>query len=182
MEYIVLVDENDMEAGYEEKIAAHEKALLHRAFSVFIYDEDSGKLLLQRRAKSKYHSGGLWTNSCCSHQRKGESMCDALARCIKDELSAELDIEKKMSDGKIRHLGKFTYFAPFGTLSEREIDNVFLLSLTGDEIAALRPVPIEIEDTKWQSTAEIDLWYDKETEKFTAWFYKAYLFVREFLS
>lgn len=178
-EYIVLIDENDREIGFEEKLTAHKKALLHRAFSIFICNEADGTLLLQRRAEGKYHSGGLWANSCCSHPRKGETMSEALSRCIKDELSAKIDIEKKMSDKKIRHLGKFTYLADFGSLSEHETDNVFLLYLTDDEISQLIPSPDEISEIKWLPPKEIDLWLCKIPEEFTAWFEKAYSFVRE---
>lgn len=182
MEYIVLVDENDTEAGFEEKLFTHRKALLHRAFSVFIYNESKGEILLQRRAKSKYHSGGLWTNSCCSHQRKGEKMSDALARCIKDELCAEFDIEKKMSDGKIKHLGKFKYFADFGNLAEYEIDNVFLFYVSDEEIHLLSPIPNEIDEIKWLTLKEINIALSERGEEFTAWFPKAYSFVKEHLS
>ena len=90
-ENVILVDIHDNEIGFMEKIEAHEKGLLHRAFSVFIFNSN-GEFLLQRRNSAKYHSGGLWSNTCCSHPRKGEDVKDAAIRRLKEEMgmSAEL--------------------------------------------------------------------------------------------
>ena len=83
---LVLVDENDREIGWREKMEVHVAGKLHRAFSVFIFDRNQKKMLLQKRAEGKYHSGGLWSNACCSHPRKGEGMEAALSRRLEEEL------------------------------------------------------------------------------------------------
>ena len=85
IEYVILVNENDQQIGLMEKIEAHEKAVLHRAFSVFIFNK-KGELMLQQRAASKYHSPLLWTNTCCSHQRSGESNLEAGRRRLQEEM------------------------------------------------------------------------------------------------
>lgn len=82
-DHIILVDLLDREIGYEEKMKAHVRPLLHRAFSIFLYHD--GKFLLQRRAFSKYHSGGLWANTCCSHPRRGETLAQAVDRRLREE-------------------------------------------------------------------------------------------------
>ena len=89
---IIWVDENDNEIGYGEKLETHIKGQLHRAFSVFIFDWSDSTMLIQRRAIGKYHSGGLWSNSCCSHPYDGENFEDSIKRCIKNELNFDLDI------------------------------------------------------------------------------------------
>ena len=83
---IILVDEQDCEIGYGEKLDVHIKAQLHRAFSIFVFDWTERKMLIQKRAEGKYHSGGKWCNACCSHPRKGEVMEEALARRLQEEL------------------------------------------------------------------------------------------------
>ncbi len=85
MERVILVDKDDTPTGVEEKLKAHELALLHRAFSVFIFN-DKGELMLQRRALHKYHSPGLWTNTCCSHPRPGETTLEAAHRRLMEEM------------------------------------------------------------------------------------------------
>ena len=132
-ELITLVNENDEIIGFEEKLLCHKKSLLHRAFSVFIYNEKTKTFLIQKRAKEKYHSGGVWSNSCCSHQRKDEAMEAALSRCVKDELSlCTCFSQEKNTPEKdfIRCVGKFRYFAQFEKNAEHEIDNVFPVSYT----------------------------------------------------
>ena len=93
MERVILVDENDNPLGTMEKMEAHEKGVLHRAFSVFIFN-NKGEMLLQQRAFSKYHSGGLWTNTCCSHPREGEATIEAAHRRLQEEMGFDCDIEK----------------------------------------------------------------------------------------
>ena len=93
MEYVVLVDKDDNELGTMEKMAAHEKGLLHRAFSVFVFNSE-GKVMLQKRAVSKYHSGGLWTNTCCSHPREGELVIDAAHRRLQEEMGFDCELTK----------------------------------------------------------------------------------------
>src|SRR5688572_13603375 len=93
MDEVILVNENDEQVGVMEKMEAHEKALLHRAFSVFIFN-DKGEMLLQQRALSKYHSAGLWTNACCSHPRPGEETITAARRRLYEELGFDTELNK----------------------------------------------------------------------------------------
>ncbi len=116
-EHVILVDAEDHELGTMEKIEAHEKAVLHRAFSVFIFN-DSGELMLQQRAAHKYHSPLLWTNTCCSHQRLGESNIEAGKRRLREEMGFEVDLDEKFH---------FIYKAEFDNgLTEHELDHVML--------------------------------------------------------
>src|SRR5215203_6397334 len=114
---VILVNEKDEEIGTMEKMEAHRKALLHRAFSVFIFN-GRGEMLLQRRALKKYHSGGLWTNACCSHPRPGEVTADAAARRLREELGFVTTLNPAF---------QFVYRATFDNgLTEYEFDHVFL--------------------------------------------------------
>jgi len=116
-EQVILVDKNDNKIGLMPKMEAHEKALLHRAFSVFILN-DSGEMMLQQRALSKYHSPGLWTNTCCSHQRDGEANLTAGKRRLMEEMGFVVDLEELFS---------FTYKATFDNgLTEHELDHVIM--------------------------------------------------------
>lgn len=116
MEQVILVDEQDMELGVMEKMEVHEKALLHRAFSIFIFNS-KGELLLQQRAIDKYHSGGLWTNTCCSHPRPGEDALASATRRLREEMGFETPLEKVFD---------FIYKATFDNgLTEYEFDYVF---------------------------------------------------------
>jgi isopentenyl-diphosphate delta-isomerase len=115
-EQVILVDHEDVPRGQMDKMEAHKKGLLHRAFSVFIFNSKR-ELLLQQRALNKYHSGGLWTNTCCSHPRVNESNIQAAKRRLKEEMGM---------DGDITYLFKFTYRAEFADgLTEHEVDHVF---------------------------------------------------------
>jgi isopentenyl-diphosphate delta-isomerase len=117
MEEVILVDENDQQIGQIEKIEAHRKGELHRAFSIFIFNS-KGDMLLQQRALKKYHSGGLWTNACCSHPRPGEDTHEAAQRRLKEEMGIDAPIEK---------IFDFTYKATFDNgLTEHEFDHVFI--------------------------------------------------------
>ena len=117
VEYVVLVNESDDEIGFMEKMEAHEKAILHRAFSVFLFNSRN-EFLLQRRALEKYHSPGLWTNSCCSHPRRNESAIDAAKRRLMEEIGMQCDI---------REIFSFLYKADVGQgLTEHEFDHVFV--------------------------------------------------------
>src|SRR3989338_4869056 len=118
-EYVILVDDHDQEIGYAEKLSAHKKNLLHRAFSVFIFRKQPRlELLLQQRALKKYHSAGLWTNTCCSHPRPGENIMQAAERRLYEELTIKTPLQD---------LGWFHYNAHFqNALSENEIDHVLL--------------------------------------------------------
>jgi isopentenyl-diphosphate delta-isomerase len=115
-ELLILVDENDRETGVMDKMSVHEMGLLHRAFSVFIFNSDS-ELLLQQRAIGKYHSGGLWSNTCCSHPKISEEMDAAVAKRLKEEMGLEANLSFQF---------KFLYQADFANgLKEHELDYVY---------------------------------------------------------
>ena len=116
-EMVILVDNKDNQLGLMEKIEAHQKAILHRAFSVFVLN-DNNELLLQKRALNKYHSPGLWTNTCCSHPRDGESVINGGIRRLKQEMGFETELNFLLS---------FIYKAEFDNgLTEHEFDHVLL--------------------------------------------------------
>lgn len=156
-EFVILVDEKDNELGTMEKMEAHEKGLLHRAFSVFVFDKD-GNFLIHQRAKEKYHSGGLWTNACCSHPRHGETTKDAAKRRLQEEMGFVCDVEKKFSFVYKRSLDK--------GLIEHEFDHVFFgvydgkINFNTDEVMDYKFMPLE------------DLKKDLETNPndYTEWF------------
>ncbi|HOS48535.1 MAG TPA: isopentenyl-diphosphate Delta-isomerase [Bacteroidia bacterium] len=157
LEYVILVDSNDSEIGVMEKMEAHEKGVLHRAFSVIIYNS-KGEMLLQQRALHKYHSGGLWTNACCSHPRPGETIIDAGNRRLNEEmgLKAELSIKN--------HL---VYKASFENgLIEHEFDYV----LEGN--TDINPVinPQEVNAYKWENPEVLKQSIVDEPELYTFWF------------
>ena len=189
---IILVDEKGNEIGYGGKMEVHKKSLLHLAFSVFIFDWSEEKMLLQKRAQGKYHSGGLWTNACCSHPRKGKTMEECLSERMKEELGIKVDVQILDPDfsgnldyGKeiIYRCGMFKYFADFDTLSEHEIDNVFLYSPIGVSLRELNlcPNPDEVQEICWISLRELDVWIQRAPEDFTAWFQQAYSLARKVL-
>lgn len=157
MEQVVLVNEQDMEIGLMEKMEAHEKALLHRAFSVFVFN-DAGELLLQQRAFGKYHSGGLWTNTCCSHPRPNESVADAAARRLMEEMGFTTALEKVFD---------FIYQADFSNgLTEHEFDHVFI----GHYDGAIIPDPNEVHAYEYRTMESIQASLDAKEGLFTAWF------------
>jgi isopentenyl-diphosphate delta-isomerase len=150
-EFVILVDEQDQEIGLMEKMEAHEKGVLHRAFSVFVFN-NQGQFLLQQRAFSKYHSGGLWTNTCCSHPRKGETVLDAATRRLQEEMGFVVPLDAQFS---------FIYFRKLDNdLIEHELDHVFFGKFNGipainhDEVASYKYVDKEelIEDMKANPT------------------------------
>lgn len=156
-EYVILVNERDEPLGLMEKIEAHEKGLLHRAFSVFVLNSD-GELLLQKRASHKYHSGGLWSNTCCSHPRDGEKVEDAAHRRMQEEMGFDCHLEK---------LFAFTYKAEFdNNMMEHEYDHVFV----GYDNQNPVPNPDEVEDYKWMSLDDIAHDIKQNPSKYTAWF------------
>jgi isopentenyl-diphosphate delta-isomerase len=157
VEEVILVDENDNEIGLMEKMEAHEKALLHRAFSVFVFNK-KGELLLQQRALHKYHSGGLWTNTCCSHPRKGEEVIQSAHRRLMEEMGFDCELE-------LKH--KFIYKAPFTNgLTEHELDYIF----TGEYEVAPNPNPDEVESYRWIEMAQLQKEIEEHPENFTVWF------------
>lgn len=154
---VILVNERDEEQGLMEKMEAHRQGLLHRAFSVFVFDAN-GRMLLQQRAAKKYHGAGLWTNACCSHPFPNESVEAAAARRLREELGFETPLEKIFS---------FTYKADVENgLIEHEYDHVFAgeyegeMKLNGEEVAAVR----------YQGMEEIEAALQRQPEAFTAWF------------
>lgn len=156
-EHVILVDEQDNKVGLMEKIEAHEKAVLHRAFSVFVFN-DKGELMLQQRAKHKYHSPLLWTNTCCSHQRDGETNLQAGKRRLQEEMGFVCELEEVFS---------FIYKAPFDNgLTEHELDHVLVgfynesPTINTDEVAAF----------KWMKLEDVKLDMEKNPQEYTEWF------------
>ncbi len=156
-EQVILVDEKDQEIGLMEKMEAHQKGLLHRAFSVFLFNSQ-GDLLLQKRASSKYHSPSLWTNTCCSHPRKNESILDAASRRLQEEMGIQAELQKKFS---------FIYKAELDQgLTEHELDHVITGIFNEDPIINLD----EVEDWKYISITELNLDIKLKPENYTEWF------------
>jgi len=156
-EKVILVDENDREIGVEEKIKAHEDGKLHRAFSIFIFNS-KGEMLLQRRAKHKYHSGGLWSNACCSHPRPNESLEDAIHRRLKEEMGFDCKLKKAFH---------FIYEVYLDNgLKEHEFDHVFIGVYGGDVNLNLD----EVMDFKWICIEKLLEDIQKNGEKYTPWF------------
>lgn len=157
MEQIVLVDTQDQEIGLMDKIEGHRKGALHRAFSVLIYNS-KGEMLIQQRAKTKYHSGGLWSNACCSHPRPGETMEEAVSRRLMEELTINL---------KPSFSHKFIYKVTFpNDLIEHEYDHVYIGTYDGEPIANKE----EIADWKYISTEELKKDIKKNPDHYSHWF------------
>lgn len=153
---VILVDANDVQIGTAEKLAAHASAQLHRAFSIFIFDS-AGNVLLQRRADSKYHSAGLWSNACCSHPRPHEPMTSATVRRLREEMGFEC---------KLRHAFAFVYRADVGNgLIEHEYDHVFI---GGSDIVP-RPDPLEVSDWKIVTAKDLTADLERRPEDYTFW-------------
>ena len=156
-EQVILVDEMDRPLGVMEKMEAHEKAVLHRAFSVFVFNE-ADEMLLQRRALSKYHSGGLWTNSCCSHPRANETVLEAAHRRMEEEMGFDCELEQRFH---------FIYKAELDQgLTEHELDHV----LTGVYEGAIVPNPEEVMDYRYISMTQLFEELDADPSQFTEWF------------
>lgn len=162
--YVILVDDRDQEIGIEEKLAAHQTGQLHRAFSVFIFRKQSAgyELLLQQRNFNKYHSPGLWTNSCCSHPRPGEDLLSSAKNRLNEEMGIEVDLKEA---------GSFIYKADVGNyLVEHEFDHVFVgftdlltLNINQDEVAAYR----------WIDISSLESELKSQPHQFTSWFKQA---------
>lgn len=157
-EQLILVDRDDNEIGYVSKADAHDGAgMLHRAFSLFLFN-DAGELLLQQRAPEKRLWGGYWSNSCCSHPRRGESLDIATSRRLLDELNFEADLE---------HVYHFCYQASFGDAgSENELCHVYLGKSTDD----MRPNDSEIAGVRFVSPAALEAEFKSCADQFTPWF------------
>jgi isopentenyl-diphosphate delta-isomerase len=153
--YVIIVNKKDEEVGKEEKLKAHLEGKLHRAFSVFIFNK-KGELLLQKRAKSKYHSGGLWSNTCCSHPRHGFDPKEEAKKRLKEEMGIETDLKKIFS---------FTYKKKVGKLIEHEFDYVFIGKFNENPIADKK----EVEDWKWINKNYLEGEIKENPEKYTPW-------------
>jgi isopentenyl-diphosphate Delta-isomerase len=154
---VVLVNERDEAIGTMKKMEAHEKGLLHRAFSVFIFDS-KGRMLLQQRAAEKYHGAHLWTNACCSHPFPGEDVHTAATRRLKEELGFETSLNEVFS---------FTYRAEVeNNLVEHEFDHVFAGQYEGN----IKPDPHEVSEFVYLDMSEIKKQIETEPLKFTSWF------------
>lgn len=177
-ELVILVNEKDEELGVAEKMIAHQQGLLHRAFSVFVYRKVKGpvshplqsiEILLQLRHPDKYHCGGLWTNTCCSHPRQGESIIHAGVRRLKEELSIETTLKA---------IGSFQYLAEFENgLTEHEFDHVLV-----GEYDPRYPVIInteEVENYRWITVLELKKDLELNATQYTPWFKPALTLVLE---
>ncbi len=157
MEFIIEVDAKDNEIGKIEKLEAHQKGVLHRAFSVFIFNSNN-ELLLQKRASSKYHSEGLWTNTCCSHPNFGEKTADAIERKLQQEMGLFCETTFKFH---------FTYHTQFENgLIENEFDHVYF----GFTDQKPQPNPEEVEDYKYVSLTDLKKDIHEFPDKYTKWF------------
>ena len=157
---LILVDENDGETGTATKERVHLEGLLHRAFSVVLMrgEGDSREFLIARRAYAKYHSGGLWANSCCSHPRAGEDLLDAAERRVREELGCEV--------GELRKLGSFIYRTEFDDgLVENEIDHVLVGEIVGTPV----PNPDEIAELRWIAPEDLRAMLAQTPGRFAPW-------------
>ena len=154
---MILVDKNDVQTGTMEKMEAHKQGLLHRAFSIFIFN-NNGEFLLQQRALNKYHNGGLWTNTCCSHPLPGENVLNAAYR----RLSEEMGFTTKLSPAF-----DFIYNATFDDgLTEHEFDHVF----TGIYEGEIKVDKTEVSDYCYKKLKDIDDSLQMHPQKYTEWF------------
>ena len=167
-EKVILVDKNDNQVGLMPKLEAHEKGILHRAFSVFIFNSKY-ELLLQKRASSKYHSGGLWTNTCCSHPREGEDILDAANRRLDEEMGIKTSLRKVYD---------FIYKAELDNqLTEHEFDHVFYGVCDNDPILNKD----EAEDFKWVDMETLNNDIIKNEDNYTVWFKIAFEYFYNYL-
>jgi isopentenyl-diphosphate delta-isomerase len=157
MDYVVLVDSKDQAVGTMEKLEAHRIGALHRAFSIFIFNQE-GEMLLQKRALTKYHSPGLWTNACCSHPKPDELLIDAANRRLQEELNMVAELSEVFD---------FTYHATFDNgLIEHEFDHVFF----GQSSDTPNFNTEEVMELKWIDWPSLLKWVADEPTQFTPWF------------
>lgn len=155
-EQLILVDVEDREIGQMEKMRVHELGLLHRAFSVFVFNS-RGELMLQQRAMEKYHSAGLWSNTCCSHPRAGEETPDAASRRLQEEMGFHCELEPLFS---------FMYKAPFDNgLTEHEFDHVFV----GHSDRLPAPDPLEVMDWRHISLDQLEQDLSEKPHEYSVW-------------
>ena len=165
---VILVDKNDNQVGLMPKLEAHEKGLLHRAFSVFIFNNEY-KLLLQKRATSKYHSGGLWTNTCCSHPREGEDISEAANRRLFEEMGIKTSLRKVYD---------FVYKAELDNgLTENEFDHVFYGVYDKEPKINLE----EADDYKWMDMDSLNYDINNNAGNYTVWFKIAFEYFYNYL-
>jgi len=160
-EHVILVDENDQQIGIEEKLKAHRQGLLHRAFSVFIFRHKGNdlELLLQQRQHDKYHCGGLWTNTCCSHPRPNETVLVAAKRRLQEEMGFAQELT---------HIGKFQYIAEFANgLTENELDHVLVGTM--EEANEIKINKKEVADHRWQQVTELQQQLMSKQHDYTPW-------------
>ena len=159
-EKVILVDKDDKEIGIGEKIKTHKEGKLHRCFSVFIFNSKN-ELLLQRRARSKYHSGGLWTNTCCSHPRPNEPTEKSVHRRLKEEMGFDCEVKEIFS---------FIYKVKFDNgLWEHEYDHVFFGKFDGEP----KPNPEEVDEWKWVSLEKLKKDIQENPDNYTYWLKKS---------
>ncbi|MBX2967577.1 MAG: isopentenyl-diphosphate Delta-isomerase [Cyclobacteriaceae bacterium] len=157
---VVLVNENDMAIGEMDKLEAHIKGVLHRAFSVFIFNEN-GEMLIHQRAEQKYHGGGLWTNACCSHPQLGEDIKESALERLQFEMGLHCDLESKFS---------FLYKVPVeNNLIEHEFDYVF----TGITSEKPKPNSCEVQSFQWICPKQLQKDIQTNPHHYTFWFRKA---------
>lgn len=165
---VILVDERDVQVGTMEKLEVHQKALLHRAFSIFIFN-GKGEMLLHKRAAHKYHSAGLWTNACCSHPAPGEETLDAANNRLQEEMGISTTL-KKIFD--------FTYQASFDNgLTEYEFDHVFI----GEYDGPVFPNKDEVSDYCFKTISEVKDSLQTHPQKYTEWFKIAFSKLEDYL-
>jgi isopentenyl-diphosphate delta-isomerase len=151
-----LVDKNDKEIGQGEKLRIHREGKLHRAFSIFIFNSKK-ELLLQKRAKTKYHSPGLWSNTCCSHPRPGKNLLLETKKRLKEEMGIECPLKEIFS---------FIYRVNLGEMTEYEFDHIFVGRFNGNPKINKK----EAEDWKWVNLLDLKKDIKQNPEKYTFWF------------
>jgi isopentenyl-diphosphate Delta-isomerase len=168
LQQLILVNEQDVQTGTIEKLEAHQLGLLHRAFSVFIFNS-KGDMLLQQRAGNKYHSGGLWTNACCSHPYDGQETLAAAEKRLQEEMGFTVPLKKTFD---------FVYNASFENgLIEHEFDHVYIGYYNGD----ILPAPDEVQDFCFMNMDEITTSIASHPQKYTAWFKIAFPKLQQYL-
>lgn len=169
LDKLILVDEQDVPVGTAEKMEAHQKALLHRAFSVFIFNS-KGEMLLQQRALKKYHSGGLWTNACCSHPCYGQDTKTAAEKRLQEEMGFTTVLSKAF---------EFLYKAPFDNgLTEYEYDHAFIAIYDGN----VYPNKEEVMDYCYMGMEELKASLTAHPHKYTEWFKIAFPKLEHYLA
>lgn len=165
---VILVNEQDEVVGAMDKMEAHLQAKLHRAFSIFVFNR-KGEMLLQQRAEGKYHSGGLWTNACCSHPSPGEETAFSASRRLQEEMGFHTPLIK---------IFDFTYRAELDNgLVEHEYDHVYLGIYNGN----VYPNPDEVQNYRYVDMEELKHWLQEQPDDFTAWFYIAFPLLEQWM-